>query len=553
MPCDTAEEATVELARLIDLLSSPSAYPEPTEEIEARQTHISAVFLTGRFAYKIKKPVRFDFLDFSTLEKRHHYCAEEVRLNRRLAPEVYLGVVPITAAEGGLMVEGAGEAIEWAVKMQRLPEEATLHKRIRCGEVGVELAGRLGQRIAAFHREAVAPPDRAAFSRFEAVARNLRDIFEQSAHQVGSTVSRAVWERTRELIEDGLFRLRPLIEARSARGMTRATHGDLHLDHVYHFPERQPPADLIAMDCIEFSERFRFTDPVADAAFLVMDFAFHDRRDLGSAFADAYFQESNDEEGRSLLPLYTAYRATVRGLVDGLKQEEKEVPEEQRLPALASARAHWLLALGEGEEPGRRPCLVLVAGLPGTGKSTLARALAEQAHFHLLRSDEVRKELAGLSPHEPTPVGSRGELYSPEWSARTYAECLRRAEALLEQGGRVLVDANFREERRRRMFLDAATRWGVPGLMLLCRADAETVRQRLEGRCGDASDADWQVYRMAAAGWEEPGPTTTQALREVPTDGDQQHTLQACLKLLRSAALFSLEEWVFPRTLVRRF
>ena len=245
----------MELAQLIVLLSSPSAYAEPAAQVEVRQTHISTVFLVGRFAYKIKKPVRFDFLDFSTLVKRRHFCAEEVRLNRRLAPDVYLGVVPITAVDGDVRVEGAGAAVEWAVKMQRLPEEATLHERVRRGEVGVDLVERLGRRIAAFHREAVAPPDRAAFSRFEAVARNLRDVFEQSAPQVGNTVSRAVWERTRALIEDGLSRLRPLIEARSAHGMTRDTHGDLHLDHVYHFPERQPPADLIAVDCIEFSEQ----------------------------------------------------------------------------------------------------------------------------------------------------------------------------------------------------------------------------------------------------------------------------------------------------------
>src|SRR5262249_9737019 len=156
------------------------------------------------------------------------------------------------------------------------------------------------------------------------------------------------------LAEAELARRRPVIEARAAAGQTRDGHGDLHLDHVYHFPDRPPPADLIAVDCVEFTERFRFIDPVADVAFLAMDFAFHGRPDLGRAFADAYFRETGDEEGRQLLPLYTAYRATVRGLVEGLKLAEPEVGEAERGPLAESARGHWLLALGEMERPGRR-------------------------------------------------------------------------------------------------------------------------------------------------------------------------------------------------------
>src|SRR5262249_55918449 len=192
---------------------------------------------------------------------------------------------------------------------------------------------------------------------FAVVARNARENFEQAAAQVGATISRAVFDRLRALTEDALARLRPVIEARAARGVPCDTHGDLHLDHVYLFPDRPPPGDLVVIDCIEFNERFRFADPVADMAFLVMDLAFRGRRDLARAFAAEYFRAAGGAEGRALLPFYTAYRAAVRGKVEGFELTEKEVPQAERAGALARARAHWLLALTELEEPNRRPCL----------------------------------------------------------------------------------------------------------------------------------------------------------------------------------------------------
>ena len=529
--------ATVDLRELVEALTRPAAYPFPVADIEVRQTHISIVFLAGPYVYKVKKPVHFDFLDCRTLEKRRHFCDEEVRLNRRLAAEVYLGVVPITAAACGLLMEGAGEAIEWAVKMQRLPEAATLRECVRRGAADTELAERLGWRIAAFHREVPAPPDGARYSSFEAVARNLRDIFAQSAHQVGQTVSSVVHEQTRTLVEAELLRRGALIETRSARGMTRANHGDLRLEHVYYFPDRPPPADLLAIDCIEFNERYRFTDPVADVAFLVMDFARHDRRDLGGAFADAYFRAADDAEGRSLLPLYTAYRATVRGLVDGLTQEEKEVPIPARQTALASARAYWLLALGELEAPLLRPALILLGGLPGSGKSTLARALAPRAGFHVLRSDVIRKELAGLPPEQPAPPSEDAGLYSAAWAQDTYAELLRRAEALLWNGQRVLIDASSQAEWQRLLFVQAAQRWGVAMLFLHCQAAPAIIQLRLQKRQGDASDADWSVYQLASAAWEAPSAATLRITHTLQAEGPIEEMTSQALLLLGAAGL----------------
>ncbi len=527
----------MDLPRLIDELRRAAAYPFPLDEVEVRQTHISVVFLAGPFAYKVKKPVNLGFLDFSTLERRKHFCHEEVRLNRRLAPEVYLGVVPVTAGAAGLRVEGDGEAVEWAVKMQRLPEEATLEKRLQRGEVTVELVVALAHKVAHFHGQAAGGAGIAAFGRFQTVARNIWDNFGRALATLGTTISMNVLRRLCQATEQTLDRWRPLIEARADRGMPRDTHGDLHLDHVYLFPQRPSPGDLVIIDCIEFNERFRCTDPVADMAFLAMDLRCHGRPDLAQAFADAYFQASGDAEGRALLPLYTAYRAMVRAKVEAFQLAEKEVPAAQRQQALAQARGHWLLALGELSEPPQKPCLLLVGGLPGTGKSTLAQSLAKQAGFVLLRSDLLRKELAGLPPLEAVPAPLRDRVYSPPWTEQTYAECLRRAGNLLFEGQRVLVDANFRQEEQRRPFRILARQLGVPWLFFHCHVDPDFVQERLVRRRADASDADWGIYQQVATQWETIELELPRQDWQLDTRGTPQDSLEQALAILCAQGL----------------
>lgn len=513
---------------LLEALSQPSAYPFPVDAVEVIHTHISAVFLAGSFVYKVKKPVNLGFLDFSTLAKRQHFCAEEVRLNRRLASSVYLGVVPVTSAGTGVSVEGSGEVIEWAVKMVRLPADATLSARLDRGEVSIVLLESLAKRLSEFHAHAESGPAIAAYGRFDVVARNARENFEQAQPCVGKTISQAVFERLRRLTEEHLERLRLMIESRADRGMPRDTHGDLHLDHVYTFPDAAPPADLVIVDCIEFNERFRYADPAADMAFLTMDLKFHGRRDLASAFANAYFRAAGDAEGSELLRFYSAYRAAVRGKVEGFELAEPEIPEVERHHALVRARAHWLLALGELEEPRRRPCLLLVAGLPGSGKSSLSRDLAAAAGFTVIRSDVVRKNLAGVPETQRLEAG----FYSDKWNERTYAECQRQAEALLFEGRRVIVDASFSEEVRRLSFLELAKRWSVPSLMLHCQASADVVKARLQRRTHDASDADWRVHQLAAERWQPADAATLPFVRIVSTEGSQQEVLQRALGIL---------------------
>lgn len=519
----------MDLAELIAALSDPAAYPHPAETVEVRQTHISVVFLAGAYAYKVKKPVEMGFLDFSDLQKRHHFCAEEVRLNRRLAPSVYRDVVPIRRTNGRVVVAGPGEPIEWAVQMRRLPPEASLLARLQRGAVSVGQIEEVARRLARFHRDAARGPAISAAGRFAVVAGNARENFAQAGPAVGVTVHPAVLDRLRERTEHALERLRPLIEARAERGVPCETHGDLHADHVYLFPDEPPPDNLAIIDCIEFNERFRHADPAADVAFLVMDLTFRGRPDLARVCGEAWLAASGDDEARALLPFYAAYRAVVRAKVEGFAVAAPEIPASERATLRELARGHWLLALGELEPPRRRPALLLVGGLPGAGKSTLARGLAERSGFTVVRSDVVRKELAASPPAEG--------LYTAEWHERTYAACLRRAEELLFAGERVLIDASFREEGRRGVFLALAARLCVPGLFLVCQVTPETARARLERRRGDVSDADWSTHLTLAARWEPPAAATERSTVRLDADAGEASVLAAALRALADRGL----------------
>ena len=527
----------MDFTELVEGLQWPGAFPHPADDLRVHRTHISVVLLAGDFAYKLKKPLDLGFLDFSTLEKRREACEAEVRLNRRLAPEVYLGVVPVTPGPDGPRFGGEGEPLEYAVRMRRLPPEATAAARLERGELDAGPLGRVARRIARFHGEAESGPEIARYGRWEVVAGNARENFEQTAGHVGDVVTAAVHARTRELTERELARCRPAIRERADRGVPRDTHGDLLLEHVYLFPDREPPGDVVIVDCIEFNDRFRYADPVADAAFPVMDLVVRGRRELARRFADAYFEAADDRGGRDLLELYVAYRAAVRAKVKGIAARQEDAPPEERREARRRARAHWLAALGTLEAPERRPALVLVGGLPGTGKSTLARGLADRAGFRVISSDRTRKALAGLPPDADASAPFGRGLYDEGWDDRTYRACLEEADRTLLEGGRALVDASFREERRRRAFVRLARRRTVPVLWLVCRADPGEVRRRLAGRRDGASDAGPEIYEEAARRWEEAGDEVRRVTRPVRCDRGEAAAVEAALAHLREAGL----------------
>lgn len=525
----------MELKELIAALIRPSAYPFAVDQVEVRQTHISVVFLAGPWAYKIKKPVAFSFVDFSTLEKRRYYCERELVLNRRLAPEVYRGVVPIAETGHGLELEGSGPVVEWAVKMVRLPDQATLEWQVRHGAVEPTTLTRLAERIARFHAEAERSPEIARCARAEAITRLYRDNLQVGRQQIGRTITEPVWHRLQELCESTLEKLRPRLDERVARGVPCDTHGDLRLEHIYLFPDKSPPEDIAIIDCVEFNDSFRYADPVADMAFVVMDLLYEGRAELARVFADRYFDTSEDVAGRELLSWYVSYRAAVRGKVRSLLADEPEVPPESRQRAWEEARRYWMLAWQVLEHPDRRPILILVGGLPGVGKSSLAQALAERCHAVWLRSDAVRKELAGLFPTGKAEAEFRQGIYTPDWTQRTYAELLARAESLLSAGRRVVVDATFIQEQHRQQFLELAWRWAVPAVFLLCQADPAVVRERLRQRRGDVSDANWAVHEELARTWQALSPATERQTRILRSDGDLAAVVAAALQVVQQS------------------
>jgi hypothetical protein len=421
--------------------------------------------------------------------------------------------------------------------MDRLPADRTFEQLLERGEIGGEDIARLARLVARFHREGNCTPEIAEGASWAVVERNHRENFEQIQNAIGTTISATVYHRLKRRTEETLRELKPLIEKRADAGIPRDTHGDLHLDHVYSLPREGAEDEFVIIDCIEFNTRFRYADPVSDIAFLAMDLAFHGHADLAKIAADAYFESSGDADGRRLLDLYAAYRAVVRGKVEGLAVGETEVPEKDRQRLLRRARAHFLLALRYLSPPSERPALVLVAGLPGSGKSVLCRNLEASAGMARLDSDRVRKELAGLSPDEPAAAEWGRGIYTVEWNDRTYAGLRERAEALLFEGRRVVVEASFCEERRRLPFVEMARSLAVPCFFMECRAGETTVRDRLSRRSGDVSDAGIEVYELAKQHWEPPGERISGLHHVISTEGEPEETLKSAMRMIQEAGL----------------
>lgn len=481
-------------------MSTPSFYPEGTTRVEVVQTHISFIFLTDEHAYKVKKPVDFGFLDYTTLARRREMCEREVTLNRRLCPDTYLGVVDIVDAGGRLALGGPGGTVEHAVRMRRLPADRMLRQVLQRGEAGPGIFSEIARTLAAFHAAAETGPEIQAMKGLSGVTFNCEENFEQTERYVGTLLPRDLFEHIRTSTRLFLKRRSALFEERAKRGRLRDGHGDLHLDSIC-------VTDPIRIfDCIEFNERFRYQDVAEEVAFLAMDLEFHGYPEFAVAFVDAYVAASGDGELRELLDFYKAYRAYVRAKVTSFATDDPRVGEADKAALRATAGRYYELA-GRYARAFNPQLLVMTCGLTGSGKSTVARRLGERFAFALIRSDVVRKELLGLDPYERKWDAFGAGAYSSEMTDHTYQVMIERAETMLASGDSVVLDGCFTRRSQRSAAIELAQRCGVPLLVLECQAPESVVRERLEGRSSKGravSDGRWEIYHNQAATFESP-------------------------------------------------
>jgi len=502
---------------LIQQMLQPEFYPHPvTEPIQLIQTHVSYVLLTGDYAYKLKKPVNFGFLDFSTLDKRQHFCAEELRMNQRGAPELYLEVVPVTEVEKQYHLGGMGQPIEYALKMCQFPQEALFITMFEQGELGETHMKELGRVVAQYHAKAETNDYIRTFGEVAQVRKAIDENYQQTEKYIGGPQTQAQFEETKEYT-DGFFDQRSqLFASRIQNNWIRECHGDLHLRNICFWQDK-----ILLFDCIEFNEPFRFVDVMYDVAFTVMDLESRQRPDLGNAFLNSYVEQTGDWEGLQVLPLYLSRQAYVRAKVNSLLLDDSGVSADAKKEAAATA-AHYYNQAWQYTKPRRFGQLILMSGLSGSGKSTVARQLARQLGAIHIRSDAVRKHLGEIPLHE------RGgdDLYTAEMSQKTYERLLKLGIMLATQGFPVILDAKYDRQQLRQSAIDQAEFHQLPLQILHCTAPLSVLRDRLASRTGDIADATGDLlFKQQAA--SEP---FTRAEQPYVKTLDTTHPLESQLK-----------------------
>lgn len=488
--------------RLIKSLLKPSSYTEPTSSVRLVQTHVSYLFLTDTHVYKVKKPVDFGFLNFSTIDRRRFYCNEELRLNRRLCPGIYQDVVEIRESEAGVHIGGDGVLVDYAVQMKRLPDSRMLSRLLAAHAVTHDEIRQLAVVIAKFHLGADCGDEISSFGSVDIIRQNCEESFQQLKEFQGETVTRFDYTLIRDWLGTQLSTREDLFAARVAQGFIRDCDGDLHAENICMTDE------ICVFDCIEFNARFRYSDTAADIAFLLMDFDYHGRRDLSAVFLDEYRLRTGDDGVESLICFYKVYRAVVRGKVESMLFRDPHLSGEEKSGAKDRAQRYFRLARGYILKERLPQVLILTCGVMGSGKSYLASRLSHELGLSQFVSDRIRKELAGLAATE-SRVGSYGlGIYSPEVDAATYEELYTRTEMALGRGESVVVDATFKKRRDRDRFVDLAQQYEILPVIVQTVCPDEVIRQRLERRLHAPdviSDGRLEHLERQRAEFEPPG------------------------------------------------
>jgi aminoglycoside phosphotransferase family enzyme/predicted kinase len=460
-----------------ETLQQPEMYPEGTSQVGMRETHISWVYITDHYVYKVKKPIDLRFLDFSTLDKRKFYCEQELRLNRRLSTSTYLDVVPLRQRHGGVCLDGDGPIVDYAVKMNRLSEDHLLETLLRRGELSHTLVSGLAERLAAFHRDHPLPSTERTYGTLDVVREDWEENFSQTEIFIGQTIAQDVYDQIVSAVRTFMHQYADWFAQRVEQAQIRDCHGDLRAEHIY-----VDNGAFQIIDCIEFNHRFRYIDVASEVAFLAMDLDRLGAPDAARQFVQAYVQASGDVELYRMLEFYGCYRAYVRAKVTSMRVETASPRHREDLIRLAetyfSMARRYASGLG-------KPLLLLTTGLIGSGKSTIAERMATVLDLELVSSDRMRKQDDEGSPPS-SRSGNYGQgLYTEDAKRQVYKAMIEGARNTLLQGQSVLLDASFAKREERQQVLALAQDRDARLCLLECLAPESVIRARLKARDND--------------------------------------------------------------------
>ena len=473
------------MADIVDALLNPNAYDEAVKNIRLVQTHISWIFLTGKHVYKVKKPVNFGFLDFTTLQKRKLFCEKELELNKRLAPDMYLEVVPINQSGGKIKIKGDGETIEYAVKMKELPQETMMSKLLERNDVNNRMIDRIAKIVSDFHSKTKKINRNDSFN---VIRFNWDECFSQTKPFINITIGKENFDYIESTIKKFMTNNKTIFERRINEGKIRECHGDLHSGNIFISDK------IYIFDAIEFNDRFRFCDVASEVAFLTMDLDFQNKQDLSIQFIGKYIEYSKDHGIKKLLDFYKCYRAYVRGKVTSFKLNDKDVSKEEKLESENLAKKYFNLAFNYSKKLG--PRLVVMCGLTGTGKSNVSKNIAKIIKGKIIRSDIVRKELGGISSTKHKFDDYNRGLYSEEFTDRTYSEMINIARETLTKGISCVLDATFSKKEYRKEAANLEKELNLPFFIVECICPEHVIRNRLDKRIKgkSVSDGRWEIY-----------------------------------------------------------
>jgi hypothetical protein len=473
---------------LREALSHPEAYPHTTGSIEVIETHISWIFLTESFAYKVKKPVDLGFLDFSSIEKRHKYCQEELRLNQRLCPEIYLDVVPVVMKENALFVDAEGEIIDYAVKMVRFDRTMELDRMVASGTLKSRHIDLLSSLIARFHESLPPAPPETGFGHPDNLIKPVLHNFLHMEPVLKATQENERLETLKEWTLKEHKRLYHLFLDRKREGFIRQCHGDMHTGNMVLWNNR-----IFIFDCIEFNESLSIIDVISDLAFLYMDLEHAGLSGFGWRLLNSYLSETGDYGALPLLRFYAMYRAMVRAKVTAIRYGQTS----DKITAAKELEEHRsYLTLAERYTRKNQPLLIVTFGVSGSGKSYAVTNIAPEIPGIHIRSDIERKRIVGLKPLEKSKKKGTGSIYTEEISRQTYQRLLELADLCMSEGVAVIVDATFLKRSHRKLFMELAAARNTPFRILHFHAPEPLLFERVEKRYmkgSDASEADRAV------------------------------------------------------------